>query len=268
MATMVASHQHHQIHHGIWESQRRSGHELPISPLQMASLDQHNTGDASTSRSWQSTQVHMPHMPMYTPTSIPGQQPFQSTGYTYDMSIMNYYVPHQQYSINFLPSPVVIPPPYAPSSIEMPVPISTAREGNTIHISQSPSVKLEVPSPEPTSPQTHESHTRNSSRAATSEIGEGPAAIFSTEIDCLMRTIQAKQPPDPEKAPARSKPRSKSSISQLIVPSPNIVSDGKTKSRKRYLCTEPGCNKPFSQKTHLDIHSRAHTGYKPFVGFD
>ena len=29
----------------------------------------------------------------------------------------------------------------------------------------------------------------------------------------------------------------------------------------------PGCNKSFYQKTHLEIHVRAHTGAKPFVSY-
>jgi hypothetical protein len=40
---------------------------------------------------------------------------------------------------------------------------------------------------------------------------------------------------------------------------------GSPKQKKRYECTVPGCNKSFFQRTHLDIHSRAHTGDKPFV---
>jgi hypothetical protein len=39
---------------------------------------------------------------------------------------------------------------------------------------------------------------------------------------------------------------------------------GSQKAKKRYECDVPGCNKSFFQKTHLDIHSRAHTGDKPF----
>jgi uncharacterized Zn-finger protein len=37
------------------------------------------------------------------------------------------------------------------------------------------------------------------------------------------------------------------------------------KPRKRYQCHMPDCNKSFYQKTHLEIHIRAHTGAKPFV---
>ena len=37
--------------------------------------------------------------------------------------------------------------------------------------------------------------------------------------------------------------------------------------KRKYTCTLPHCGKSFAQKTHLDIHIRAHTGDKPFVSF-
>ena len=40
---------------------------------------------------------------------------------------------------------------------------------------------------------------------------------------------------------------------------------GHPKGKKRYQCTMPDCDKSFYQKTHLEIHIRAHTGVKPFV---
>ncbi|EEA18864.1 DNA-binding transcription factor [Talaromyces marneffei ATCC 18224] len=40
--------------------------------------------------------------------------------------------------------------------------------------------------------------------------------------------------------------------------------DGSTKHKRKHQCTLPGCGKLFTQKTHLDIHMRAHTGLKPF----
>ena len=99
-------------------------------------------------------------------------------------------------------------------------------------------------------------------------------ANFGTDVDVLMRTIQTK---------TKSRPQ------QQLIPSPHGVStcrsssttsigsgsdpdrgtekirgSGKT-TRKRYECDAPSCTKSFFQKTHLEIHMRAHTGYKPFV---
>ena len=34
---------------------------------------------------------------------------------------------------------------------------------------------------------------------------------------------------------------------------------------KKHVCSQPDCGKTFSQKTHLDIHLRSHSGLKPFV---
>lgn len=35
--------------------------------------------------------------------------------------------------------------------------------------------------------------------------------------------------------------------------------------KKKYPCPFDGCNKSFSQSTHLETHKRAHTGEKPYV---
>ncbi|KAF2208684.1 hypothetical protein CERZMDRAFT_23796, partial [Cercospora zeae-maydis SCOH1-5] len=38
-----------------------------------------------------------------------------------------------------------------------------------------------------------------------------------------------------------------------------------SKPKKKYSCDVAGCGKAFYQKTHLEIHTRAHTGIKPFL---
>jgi len=74
-------------------------------------------------------------------------------------------------------------------------------------------------------------------------------SVFSTDIDTLMRTIQGKQ-----QSPSRTS-QSRSPV--------NTTACGKP--RKRYQCSIPECGKAFYQKTHLEIHTRAHTGVKPFL---
>ena len=41
--------------------------------------------------------------------------------------------------------------------------------------------------------------------------------------------------------------------------------DDKGTSKKKYECVVKGCDKSFFQKTHLEIHARAHSGVKPYV---
>ncbi|OKL56934.1 hypothetical protein UA08_07889 [Talaromyces atroroseus] len=45
---------------------------------------------------------------------------------------------------------------------------------------------------------------------------------------------------------------------------PRSSPDRSQKQKRKHQCTLPGCGKLFTQKTHLDIHMRAHTGAKPF----
>jgi hypothetical protein len=86
-------------------------------------------------------------------------------------------------------------------------------------------------------------------------LEETKPSVFSTDIDTLMRAIQSKQHPKQEQK----------HIPTCSPPSPISASAQKPKSRKRYQCAIPGCDKAFHQKTHLDIHTRAHTGVKPFL---
>ncbi|KAL7755461.1 hypothetical protein ACKLNR_014559 [Fusarium oxysporum f. sp. zingiberi] len=87
---------------------------------------------------------------------------------------------------------------------------------------------------------------------------------FETEVDELMKTIQRKadmqvntvqQPLTPGMSPV-----SEASFESQGTPGPM---DNKA-SRKRYRCDGPNCQKSFTQKVHLDIHRRTHTGIKPY----
>ncbi|OOQ91486.1 putative C2H2 transcription factor (Azf1) [Penicillium brasilianum] len=106
----------------------------------------------------------------------------------------------------------------------------------------------------------------------------GAEANFSTEVDVLMKAIQAKPgsstspvpmqqslPPLQQLAPPgypsyagypMSPPRS------LLTNEGQLSRSGK---KRKYTCMLPNCGKSFAQKTHLDIHNRAHSGEKPFI---
>lgn len=100
---------------------------------------------------------------------------------------------------------------------------------------------------------------------------------FSTEVDVLMKAIQAKA--------SASSSSSSSPVQQALPPLQQLAPPGypsyamspprclmtnegqlsRSGKKRKYTCTLPDCGKSFAQKTHLDIHTRAHTGDKPFV---
>lgn len=90
---------------------------------------------------------------------------------------------------------------------------------------------------------------------------------IGTDVDTLMRAIQTKatlpahkiQPPRAYGHNVRDS--SSDSVSTAVKGGIPIES----KSKRRYPCRIPSCAKVFTQKTHLEIHMRAHTGHKPYV---
>ncbi|KAL8706350.1 MAG: hypothetical protein Q9201_000604 [Fulgogasparrea decipioides] len=101
-------------------------------------------------------------------------------------------------------------------------------------------------------------------RRCSSTTGE-----FSTNVDSLMRTIQqqSKRPPRHSTSfPTRdlTPPRS-SSESETMHAESHRREPKRRKPLQTYQCSEASCAKIFHQRTHLEIHERAHTGHKPFV---
>jgi len=112
---------------------------------------------------------------------------------------------------------------------------------------------------------------------------------FGTEVDTLMKAIQAKSKsttPQTTSSADQSRPVVGVSRTPPYVQAPSQVgayASGESSQfkltqkdlqeeagspkggKKRYQCTIENCTKSFYQKTHLDIHERAHTGVKPYV---
>jgi uncharacterized Zn-finger protein len=156
------------------------------------------------------------------------------------------------------------------------------------HHSRSPPIKSEPQwNVSSNSPSFVASNSKNIS--PTSGVNGINDANFGTEVDTLMKAIQAKaQSAPPQKTPSgdQSRPVVGTSItppymrtasqagtyasgeaSRTKLTQSDLQDDaGSAKvGKKRYQCTIENCTKSFYQKTHLDIHERAHTGVKPYV---
>lgn len=103
-----------------------------------------------------------------------------------------------------------------------------------------------------------------------------------TGIDTLMKALQSKADTDAilrkvERNASVSEDEAKIQLVCLRTPCKMTVSNllatqaqlnetlGIKEQRKLFHCDIAGCSKSFFQKTHLDIHKRAHTGDKPYV---
>lgn len=127
----------------------------------------------------------------------------------------------------------------------------------------------------------HPSPVHHSIHGAQAKNPTSPDVEFSTEVDVLMKAIQSKVGSQPSGLqplpslqqlthgssngfhPAYAMPLSASPPRYPLMVDDQVSRSGK---KRKYTCTLPHCGKSFAQKTHLDIHTRAHTGDKPFVG--
>ena len=133
------------------------------------------------------------------------------------------------------------------------VPSSMTRNTSYSSTDSEPYIKSEEQSPINPSQLYYDATTYTSTPETLSAVessDESKPAIFSTDIDTLMRAIQAKSESTERRLGGKSRP---------MEPASPI------KAKKRYQCDVLGCGKAFYQKTHLEIHTRAHTGVKPFV---
>ncbi|KAK0652245.1 hypothetical protein B0T16DRAFT_426813 [Cercophora newfieldiana] len=123
---------------------------------------------------------------------------------------------------------------------------------------RSPSVKSE------TQGSYTSSDSRRGSRSITSNFSTTSAIDFNTDVDTLMKAIQAKSDTETILKNAETK----SASPEVEIKLENVYSPAETKDAKKtkvFYCDIPGCPKTFTQKTHLEIHRRAHTGDKPYM---
>ncbi|KAF2819126.1 zinc finger protein-like protein OZF [Ophiobolus disseminans] len=254
MAAVIAHH-----HADLWHRRTEPPHN--ISDMHFTSImpsyhSQRPITTGSSLRSFPPTTTHMDiSMPLFSANALTTSVPYQSSGgFAYD-SVNPYNM--QQSSITHTNMPQTYPLAYPPN-LSPPVsfaatseaqPLSTVRAvGSGFAVDGSHMVKSESASPVQSQPLFNDASYADECKRSTSEPTEATGINFATDVDTLMKAIQAKQPTSPQRqeVPKYEEPK----VTQ--------------KPRKRYQCHMPDCNKSFYQKTHLEIHIRAHTGAKPF----
>ena len=164
----------------------------------------------------------------------------------------------------------IMPPQslYLPSSYAMNQNVSQVRQvpGPGVELHESSLVKAEG------KPMEDEAYMFYDMTMQASQTPKAAGDVnFGTDVDTLMRAIQVKTEnrrrgaPVPDVHDGSDRSLSNGPESDIARECYSESSQGFPRSRKKYQCNVPSCSKVFFQKTHLEIHVRAHTGAKPFV---
>lgn len=200
MAAVVAHHP------GLWH---HSDQHVHFPHLNMSNFNspydapQRTTTAPSVSRSFQTASSHidMHGLPIYTPHTMANSMPYQQGAFAFDSLTTNPYNIQQAFPVSYPTSmPQSVPYSAAPEIQPLPT-VRTARNGfASIRTS---SIKSESASPA----QPHHGYNELSYvedyRRSASESSETHGPNFATDVDTLMKAIQAKQKTSPIKEPAK-----------------------------------------------------------------
>lgn len=268
MAAVVA--QQHAA--GLWH--RRPDHPFHVPDLHYTGMmpsysDQRTAMDAPSLRSFQPPTSQMDlSLPLFSANALATSVPYQSSGtFAYESSVNPYSMQQtslpQSYGLSSYSS-MNSTVSYAGRSEPQPLP-TVHDTRHAFSMGANHMVKSESASPVQSNPMFNDGAYSASCKRSSSEPAESANINFATDVDTLMKAIQAKQTTSPSK---KEIAKVKYTIHVTIlrtnyrqVEEPKVAQ----KPRKRYQCHMPDCHKSFYQKTHLEIHIRAHTGAKPFV---
>jgi hypothetical protein len=222
------------------------------------------------SRAFQSTHLDlaMPMFQSHPTTSVP----YQPGAFAFDSIAVNPYNMQQGFNMQY-PTTMAQAVTYS-TAADLQTMMPTAKDGRSSFsmIESTPPVKTEAASPIQPSQLYYDATYTDDSKQTSSESDSN--VNFSTDVDTLMKAIQAKsQQAKRQQQPSKVLPQQKPhpEYTAPVAHQPVKISSDSEKTRssqkakKRYQCSMPDCHKSFYQKTHLEIHTRAHTGVKPFV---
>lgn len=227
-----------------------------------------------TSRAFQTSHLDLT-MPIFQSNAITTSVPYQSGAFAFDSLAVNPYNMQQAFNVNY-PATLSHAATY-PGSNDLQSGLPAVRETRNGFpmMERSPPVKAEANSPvQPNQIFNDPNYSEDYKQSSSGESDSG--IIFSTDVDTLMKAIQAKSKPAQQRQqqPTKVLPQQqpiigyKAPVAHETVKASSDAPEntkGSQKSKKRYQCNMPDCYKSFYQKTHLEIHTRAHTGVKPFL---
>lgn len=191
---------------------------------------------------------------MFSATSMAPSMSYQSPAYGYDISAMTHYQVQHPINFNFQQQQQLQHASTYPQTSGAMTPALSVADVRHVStpVQTSPQIKCETSPIEIVNTQVFPaSASIEEPEPVSSDSTEVPGGTsFNTDIDQLMRAIQTKS----QTTTTTSSPVKKETVIDSRI----------TKPRKKHLCSLPGCGKSFYQKTHLDIHQRAHNGEKPF----
>ncbi|KAH8724718.1 hypothetical protein GQ44DRAFT_617394 [Phaeosphaeriaceae sp. PMI808] len=252
MAAVVA---HQNV--GLWHRRTEPSFHIPNIHYtdMMPSYNAQRTSNTSALRSFATPTPHLEtSLPLFSTNALATSVPYQPGGglFAYDSTVN----PYNMQQSNMPQTFAMGYPPSSSSAVSYTGtaeahPLTAIREVRHPYAAENHMVKSESASPVQSNPIFNHASYATECKRSTSEPAES-AIDFATDVDTLMKAIQAKQSTPAQQQQQQQEPP-KSTEPQIS-----------TKPRKRYHCNMPECNKSFYQKTHLEIHIRAHTGAKPF----
>lgn len=255
---MVASH-----HGDFWQQRNQHTYHMPnmsLPGLMSPFEPQRSVNNPPPSRTYhQTTSTVEMSLPLFSTNGLTSSVPYQSGAFAFDPIPANPYNMQQAYPMGYM-SDVPQNVSYARSSLVQQMPAHQEARPTFTTVAKSVTA-----SSLQSSPPLHRSPYGAELERSRSEPTEGAGINFATDVDTLMKAIQAKQPDSPQVPQVSKVSYSLRPVIDRLTHVQEEREKPSQKPRKRYQCNMPGCSKSFYQKTHLEIHVRAHTGAKPFV---
>ncbi|KFA68246.1 hypothetical protein S40285_01544 [Stachybotrys chlorohalonatus IBT 40285] len=216
-------------------------------------------------------------------TTAPLQRPLMASQYVVSSPYTSAPIPavatpayqaHSSFYGSYHPSPPPLPPvlssPFKPDYSKKPQAMYGGLEQGANHMSYRMNTFKTKPEPCEQTPWVKDGPVAESKTITVNETLDPAQQIeFQTGVDELMKVIQKTDAPQCGLPTPAQTPKATSATPDMSSPtSPaTIVSTAskKTPKEKKYICNGPNCNKSFTQKTHLEIHRRTHSGERPYT---